>query len=178
MDINWFTAHHENSEKTRGGGCRKVLKNGCYETELTYRKIPRPAIVQLFYDTFSQVDVHDHYRQGILELERLWSTKRWYHRLYATMLGIIITDSFFAYRYDAKLRNGDYVDFNTFLGRLAHNLINNSHLNVGAQRRAREEEGDGENIEEVRAIVAAFSVSVLFTYICLMFSSHQCFSLP
>lgn len=90
--------------------------------------IPRPQAIEMFYSCFSNIDVHDHYRQGSLAFERTWSTKTWWHRLFMTIFGMICTDSYFAYRLEWKNRNyGDMAGmliYKEFLHRLAYQLIN------------------------------------------------------
>ena len=40
-------------------------------TTVQYTKtIPRPVIVEKFFESCSSIDVHDHYRQGSLAIER------------------------------------------------------------------------------------------------------------
>jgi hypothetical protein len=89
--------------------------------------IPRPQVVEMFYSCFSNIDVHDHYRQGSLAFERTWSTRTWWHRLFMTIFGMICTDAYFAYRLEWKNRNyGDMTEMLTyreFLYRLAYQLI-------------------------------------------------------
>lgn len=91
-------------------------------------EIPRPQALEMFYSCFSNIDVHDHYRQGSLAFERTWSTKTWWHRLFMTIFGMICTDAYFAYRLEWSNRNyGDrtgMLTYKEFLHRLAYQLIN------------------------------------------------------
>ncbi|POM70815.1 hypothetical protein PHPALM_12696 [Phytophthora palmivora] len=64
------------------------------------KRIPRPYMVELFFEYFSTVEVHDHYRQGSLEIEREWLTHSWAHRIFDTVLGMVVVDSYLAYRYE------------------------------------------------------------------------------
>ena len=43
---------------------------------------------------------HNHYREGSLAIERMWVTKSWYLRMLDSYLGIIVTSTYFAYRYE------------------------------------------------------------------------------
>jgi hypothetical protein len=76
---------------------RKVLKDGKFITEHYTKTTVRPDIVAELFNGFSVIDVADHYRQGILHIEAAWKTKTWWHRIFATILGIIVTDCYFAY---------------------------------------------------------------------------------
>jgi hypothetical protein len=91
--------------------------------------------VKLLYDFFSVVDVHDHYRQGTLNIEEYWKTTTWWHRILATLLGMIFTDAYLAYSMDYKAAHSGNVSmlkkmlcFEDFLGRLAHQMIFNTYL--------------------------------------------------
>ncbi len=68
-----------------------------------FEEVDRPAAVEMFFDNFSTIDIHDHYRQGSLALERTWHTRNWWHRIFSSpLMGIIFTDSNFAYVYEFK----------------------------------------------------------------------------
>ena len=91
------------------------------------KHIPRPAVVELLYKNFSTVDIHDHFRQGSLNFEEGWKTHTWWHRNFASILGIIITDSFLAMSYE----NPEYNEkFHSFCGKLCLQLINNPYLEI------------------------------------------------
>jgi hypothetical protein len=121
---------------------KRVIIDGMYETELNYKEVQRPQMVEEFYSCFSAVDIHDHYRQGCLEMEREWKTHKWYHRIFTTVFGICIVDSFFGYRYEKNLNRTENIDnFSTFLGRLAFQLINN-HFKLERRQRRRDDIDD------------------------------------
>jgi Transposase IS4 len=111
--------------------------------------IPRPQAIQMFYNCFSNIDVHDHYRQGSLAFERNWSTRTWWHRLFMSIFGMICTDAFFAYRLEYRNRHfGDesgMLVYKEFLFRLAFQLINFEDEVAMNLRRRREEEEEEEN---------------------------------
>ena len=55
----------------RRSRCRNDVVDGI-PTMVQYTKmIPRPLIVEKFFEFFSSIDVHDHYRQGLLAIERV-----------------------------------------------------------------------------------------------------------
>ena len=85
----------------------------------------RPSLVQWFFDIFGRVDQHDHYRQGSLRMEEVWKTQIWWHRLVATILGIIFTDCYLAYKYNELKYNRNVQSYDEFLGKLAYSLIFN-----------------------------------------------------
>jgi hypothetical protein len=74
------------------------------------------------------IDVHDHYRQGTLGLERHWKTYTWWHKLFCTIAGVVYTDCYFAYRYDflsAGVEHREMLEYEEFLGELATSMIFN-----------------------------------------------------
>jgi hypothetical protein len=85
--------------------------------------IPRPQAIEMFISCFSNIDVHDHYRQGSLALEKNWNTKTWWHRLCATLFGMVCTDAFLAYRLET--RNRQMVGEVGLHHKLAYQLIHN-----------------------------------------------------
>jgi hypothetical protein len=91
--------------------------------------IKRPKMIEDFFEFFSVVDVHDHLRQGSLRMEEAWKTKNWVHRLFATIFGIILTDSYLAYKLH-KSRNSSSppVPYSIFMGRLCKQMIENDPL--------------------------------------------------
>eukprot|EP00644_Phytophthora_capsici_P004012 jgi/Phyca11/108542/e_gw1.15.750.1 len=80
------------------------------------KRIPRLYMVELFFRHFSTIDVHDHYRQGSLEMERQWLTHSWAHRIFATTLGM-----------SNNIVACSTVAFGEFASRLAHQLIFNDY---------------------------------------------------
>jgi hypothetical protein len=122
-----------------------------HENDRYFISVKRPLLIQLFYASFSQVDIHDHYRQGSLALERNWQTKTWWHRIFATVFGMICTDAFLCYRFEFRARQqGGEVGlftFRHFLHRLAFQLIKNTagERELRGRRRGREDdEADNE----------------------------------
>jgi hypothetical protein len=113
-------------------------------------------MVELFFSKFSTIDVHDHYRQGSLEMESQWLTHRWQMRLFGTVFGMIIVDAFLAYRYEKSQENvfeTSPIDFNDFLQRLAYQLVFNEFIMERSTR------GKGED-DEYSAEVSYSSISV------------------
>lgn len=90
-------------------------------------EVARPAVVEKYFQGFSAIDVHDHYRQGSLGMEMYWPTKTWWHRLFSTIFGMICTDSYLAYCHEFKMAHphgmGTKLRFDDFLGHVAFNLI-------------------------------------------------------
>jgi hypothetical protein len=106
---------------------RKVLTDGHYSIETEVVPIERPLAVYELYKYFSNVDIHDHLRQGSLMLETHWRTKIWWHRLFSSILGMIFTDTYLAHQWD--LANGwdadtyDKEPLTNYMRRLSYQLI-------------------------------------------------------
>jgi hypothetical protein len=116
-------------------------------------------MIEQFFSAFPAIDVNDHLRQGILELERQWLTQSWWVRIFTTMLGVSIVGSFLAssseYVDNAQLFGQiNMPDFLDFAGQLAHAMIFNPMrvdylANARGQRVAGQQEARA-NFVEVR----------------------------
>ena len=71
--------------------------HGVYQ-ENVEESTPRCSLVARYFDNFHLVDVHDHMRQGVLRLEMHWRTYSWIHRIFGTLIGIVVTDTFYLHR--------------------------------------------------------------------------------
>jgi hypothetical protein len=66
-------------------------------TEYYHVNVKRPEIVREYFGSAQKIDVHNHLRQGSLNLEQR-PTSRWEWRFFQTFLGIIVVDAFISYR--------------------------------------------------------------------------------
>ena len=64
-----------------------------------YKEVKRPAVVEAYFDNANVIDVHNHLRQGGLELERHWKMQTWWHHNFATIFGMCESDAYLAFRY-------------------------------------------------------------------------------
>jgi hypothetical protein len=117
---------------------RRILRNGQWEKAVYEKIVPRPNVIKELFDAFSTIDIHDHLRQGSLEMEREWQTKNWVLWLFMTILGIIIVNSFNAYLYMTKSMI-EQDDFNEFLGKLSYQIIHNDFQREGERKLRRRE---------------------------------------
>jgi hypothetical protein len=110
---------------------RKVESEGEYTTERFDKVVKQPMVVEWFYKYFATIDIHDHYRQGSLAFEVHWHTITWWHRLFSTVLGMIVTNAFLAYRFEFKQHSpaATSLDFTEFIGKLAYELTHMSESN-------------------------------------------------
>ena len=53
-------------------------------------------------DHVSLTTVHNHFRQGLLNIETAWGMQTWWHCLAATFFGMVVTDASIAYNYEYR----------------------------------------------------------------------------
>ena len=58
------------------------------------RNVARPAVISKFFQNCNSVDVHNHLRQSCLKLEKQWVTTDCWFRLFTTLVGINVVDTF------------------------------------------------------------------------------------
>jgi hypothetical protein len=58
--------------------------------------IPRPAIIAKYQQEMGWVDRHNRFRQGILHLPNIWTTRRWQTRIQLEILALTLVDTFLA----------------------------------------------------------------------------------
>ena len=159
--------------------CRLVEdEDGRLQTEWYLKKTPRVQMLQLLFDSFSAIDVHDHRRQGVFQMEKFWKTKCWWHRIFATVgIGMCMVDAYLAFKMEWHMYENDdegsVEDFVTFAGHVAHDLIFNEFFEnpADAARRRRKEQMKAlqKEAEEARRDVAVwFSINLLSLYILLL----------
>lgn len=111
--------------KVKGSVVRSQPENGRKECIKYINSTPCPELLNNLYRGFNTIDVHDHYRQGTLQLEVNIRTHYWWKRLFNTILGVILTDSYFLYRheYNQLSRSFPMLDYVEFMYKLANELI-------------------------------------------------------
>ena len=102
-------------------------------TEVVIRYTKRPKVVEDYFDCAKVIDIANHMRQGGLALEQAWKTQKWEHRLFSTLLGMIETDAYCAWRhFHPDGANDEHADFTE---ELAQQLLTNTIDNVGTETR-------------------------------------------
>jgi hypothetical protein len=113
---------------------RVVEDHGVLVTETNVLEVKRPCMIELFFRHFGAVDVYDHYRQGSLALELHWSTHTWWHRMFATMLGVTVTNAFFAYKFDCKGSHTVPDSYADFVDKLVSQMLKPTQTPADATR--------------------------------------------
>jgi hypothetical protein len=132
-----------------------VNRHGDYETLKYKRTIPRPHMIEIFFSAFSTIDVHDHLRQGSLEMEKEWFTEKWELRVFGTIFGMVLTDAYLAYRYEniVDIPGTKVLSFNEFLERIAYQLIFNDFVMEKSTRNVLDQEDDDYQSVNVRTFL-------------------------
>jgi len=116
LTVEWTPVPHDKLAQTRtheqkmGKNLRRKphkkrrLENDAATNTSQYnykREVRRLKGVELFNRASNRVDRHNHHRQSMLALEEVWRVNNlaWYHRPWATIIGIIETDSFFSFKH-------------------------------------------------------------------------------
>ena len=85
-------------------------------------KYPRPVIAEIYQESAGVIDYHNRVRQGQLALEKKWITTRWDFRIFTTIFGICVTDTFLASRYFTPDRFSDHTPLD-FVGALTKDMM-------------------------------------------------------
>ena len=90
------------------------------------REVARPAILSNYFKKSNKVDSHNHVRQGIIALEKMWVTHDCWFRLVTTLIGITATDAWKASRHQSP---GEDLSAIQFCDRLAYDCFENDFPN-------------------------------------------------
>ena len=52
-----------------------------------------------FFSTANVIDIHNHYGQSLLAIEKVWKVADWWKRLFQFILRVSVVNSYLAYRY-------------------------------------------------------------------------------
>jgi hypothetical protein len=116
--------------------------------------VPRPACIPFMFNYFAGIDIHDHLRQGSLNLEKSWRTYSWSKRAYTTILAMTMTDAYLSWCQELP-QHKTAPTFSNFLGRLAHQLIHNQWRTDAAGAPERPLRGEGRNGDQGLPLAAA-----------------------
>jgi hypothetical protein len=137
---------------------RIIIENGRPNTIRYEIQVNRPKVVEQLFNSFSTLDIHDHFRQGSLAMEQGWQTRTWWHRLFSSIFGIICTDAYLAYKLEWSRFNrndeSELMSFRCFLGRLAYSIINYDQPDQRILRSRADYQELRENAEMVRCFIS------------------------
>ena len=93
--------------------------------ETYYKEVKRPKIIEDYFNAACKIDVHNHLRQGSLSIETALRTHRWDIRLYSTILGIVVVDSYLAYSHFEKFGKRNHASLRSFQEELITAILAN-----------------------------------------------------
>lgn len=97
--------------------------------------VPRSKIIAKYASLAGVIDLHNRYRQGILELERVLVTTKWWRRIYHSVLGVLVTNAYLLYVAEHDER--EFSTLKEFVHALCRELIYND-AGGKSKRRAHE----------------------------------------
>lgn len=92
------------------------------------KEVPQTLLLNDYFRAAPAIDIHNHYRQSqrSLGLEKAWLTKKWWHRVLATMLGVVTTNAYLAYvRFHPTSATGAAMTFHEFIETVAMGMLQN-----------------------------------------------------
>lgn len=95
-----------------------------------HKFVKRPQLVEEYHNGSGAIDAHNHARQGGIQVEKVWKSKYWHNRIYGSLIGIIETNAFFAYKFFTNNRTLEHVDFRHDLATSILNLNRNEAVPV------------------------------------------------
>ena len=69
------------------------------------KRVKRPDVVARYFQQSNKVDMHNHARQGELQLEKAWITTNGFFRVATTLFSLTVTDCWRAYRHHLHKRH-------------------------------------------------------------------------
>jgi hypothetical protein len=130
--ISSYSSSLLGNEKRIARSIRKQNEHeGMWFNEREIETVRRPKVFDEGMQHFGAVDYNDRFRQGYLNWEQAWSTKKIWKRMFTTVLGVIATNAYFAYRLETHSaattddERDDKLKFFGFLNRVAQQLITN-----------------------------------------------------
>jgi hypothetical protein len=102
--------------------------NGCELTVLHKLRVPWPKVVSDYFEVSAAIDNNNQYRQGELQLEKIWRTHSWQKRFYSSTLGMDTTDAYLGYSHFNK--KPEFTTIGDFTESLALALMRGSSVNT------------------------------------------------
>jgi hypothetical protein len=108
-------------------------------------------VIQLSPLLLFLIDIHNHLRQDLLGIEQYSNTTAWFNKLFSTLLGIIVTNAYYAYELEFNGEPLEKSNYQEFCSKLAYQLIFNQSITQEARSKRRRESNDidSDNDEEV-----------------------------
>ena len=75
---------------------RKIC-NDAGQIQGVFMDVLQSDIVKFYFEAANCINIYNHYRQYLLRLAKIWQTKDWWVRIFQTVLGMIVVNSFLAF---------------------------------------------------------------------------------
>ena len=95
--IAWNDYHYKTFVTTGGTsepGTDAKRKRQDEHGTTTYKHVKRCKVLQDYYTASGFIDLHNRHRQGTLQLEKIWKTKKWNNRVTVSILSSCMVDAF------------------------------------------------------------------------------------
>jgi hypothetical protein len=143
--VGWHDHHYKCYVTTRGvttpGKPAPKKRQDINGTNTWVKEVRRPHIIAKYQSEMGYVDRHNQFRQGFLNLAKIWKTHRWQTRIQLELLGLTMVDAFLACRAQMpKWQNLD--EDRSVFSKFLHTVIGQIDSRPMS---AREREGEEEN---------------------------------
>ena len=112
-----------------------LLQEGTVEQRVL--EIPQSQLIREYYRSVNRVDIHNQYRQGIWAIEKTWKTRSWNLRLFQTVIGKILVNALFTFRFV----NGNTPSLHDFTNLVAQALCDEDDEESDYHERGRSDKG-------------------------------------
>ena len=93
------------------------------------RRVLRPKCLSVYFGVSNIIDIHNHFRQGILRLEMFWRTPNPWFRIVTTIIGCTVVDCYMATKFHLGRQFASSCGVERFADCLAWDLVNNKFSN-------------------------------------------------
>ena len=92
---------------------------------LKSRQVERPDCISTYFAHANAIDIHNHYRQGLLGLEQHWRTTNLWFRIACSVIGMTVVDCYLACKHHVP-KTFNHRSLADFVDSMAYNLVANN----------------------------------------------------
>ena len=96
--------------------------------------IPQPLVVKQYFEVANAIDIANQYHQGLLAIEKVWSTHNWRLRIFQSVMGIIMCNALMAYKHFEKTS----VALDDFVEHIVKGLVSHASEKEAMESRSQE----------------------------------------
>ena len=109
--------------------------------------IPQPIVVKQYFAVANVIDIANQYRQGLLAIEKIWSTHNLLTRIFQTVMGMILCNALLAYKHFER----SSVELDEFVQTIVKGLISHACIDE-AKELCPEAGGHTKKVRECRKV--------------------------